>query len=83
MIPYLALLVPAAIFGATIGLFLWVGRRHFYRTNAAGVEEFKNYRSAVLSGFIEWVAMVLGLLLILPGLSSVVWVISLFMKSNH
>lgn len=82
IIPFLALLVPIAVFGAAIGLFWWVRRRQFYRTNQAGVEEFKNFRSAVLSDLLEWLAMILRLLLFLPGLGSALWVFTLFIEAR-
>ena len=39
---------------------LWVGRRHFYRTNEAGVEEFKNFRSSVWSGLVEGIVTLIA-----------------------
>ena len=67
---WLALLVTVVCFAVSLTLFLWVGRRHFYRTNAAGVEEFENFRSAVLSSIVEGVAMLVALACFLVGLFS-------------
>lgn len=50
---WLALAVTVVCLTVGAALLLWVGRRHFYRRNEAGIEEFKNYRSAVLSGIVE------------------------------
>ncbi len=67
--------VIAAIAG--IGLRMWVGRRAFYRRNAAGVEEFKSYSSKIASGFLESAVNAVGLLLIAGG---VIYAISIIMK---
>lgn len=65
------------LLGVGVGLCLWVRRRNFYRTNAAGVQEFPNFRSAVFAGFIEWLAMFSGMLAIGAGLIGVLLVITL------
>ncbi len=70
--------VPIFFLGTGIGLWLWVRRRHFYRTNTAGVEEFPNVRNVVIAGFIEWLALFSGLLVIGVGLVSGLWVTTLF-----
>lgn len=57
---WLALWATVVLFVSGVTLFLWVKRRHFYRTNEAGVEEFKNFRSAVLSSVLEGIAMLTG-----------------------
>ncbi len=74
----LTLLAPVVLFGAGIGLWLWVRRRQFYRTNPAGVEEFKNFRSAVFAGMVEWAALYAGFLLNVAGVVSLLLVFGLF-----
>lgn len=56
-----------------IALKLFVGRRIFYRRNAAGREGFKNYRNALLTPFIESVLTKIGGLLIIFGLLCFLW----------
>ena len=51
--PWVAVAVWIACAVGFAVVYLYLGRRHFYRTNAAGVEEFENYRSAVLSHLFE------------------------------
>lgn len=57
-------LLLAAIGG--FGLF-WVGRREFNRRNAAGVEEFKGYGTAVATKFFEKVVRGLSFFFLLGG----------------
>ena len=51
-----------------VGIRLYVGRRRFYRTNAAGVEEFESYGRAVASWLFEAFLHLLTLVLLLSGL---------------
>lgn len=51
-----------------IGIKLLIHRRRFYRRNQAGLQSFKNYRTAVSITFIERVLMVVGNLLIVVGM---------------
>ena len=67
---WLALWATVVCFAAGVTLFLWVGRRHFYRTNKAGVEEFKNFSSAVLSSLVEGVATLVAGACFLAGIFS-------------
>ena len=67
---WLALLATVVFFSVALTLFLWVGRRHFYRTNAAGVEEFENFRSAVLSSIVEGVVTLVAGACFMAGLLS-------------
>lgn len=46
---------------------MWAGRRAFARTNAAGVQEFKSYGSAVKSTAAEGLAKTAAVLSILFG----------------
>lgn len=46
---------------------MWAGRRAFARTNAAGVQEFKSYGSAVKSTAAEGLAKTAAVLAILFG----------------
>ena len=57
---WIALTAVVVFFASAAALFLWVGRRHFYRRNPAGIEEFDNFRSAVLSSLGEGVATLLA-----------------------
>lgn len=74
----LAIVVPVLLLVAGLGMFLWVKRRQFYRTKAAGLEAFKNFRSLMIARFVEVLALYLGVLLLGASFFSGVWVISLF-----
>jgi hypothetical protein len=52
----------------SIGIHLYVGRRRFYRTNAAGVEEFESYGRAVRSQLFEAFLALLNLVFLLGGM---------------
>lgn len=67
---WIALTAVVVFLASAMALFLWVGRRHFYRTNSAGVEEFKNYSSAVLSHIVEGVVTLLAGACLLAGVFS-------------
>lgn len=49
-----------------IGLIYWINRRRFYRRNAAGVELFSGYNTAITVRFLErmgkWIAYALIIL---------------------
>ncbi len=51
-----------------IALFLIVGRRRFYLRNQSGLEEYKNYSSAVANSCLNKGMKLLGLGLIFMGL---------------
>lgn len=51
-----------------IGLFLLVGRRRFYRRNSAGLEEYKNYSSAVANGCLNKLMKLIAIILIFAGI---------------
>ena len=53
---WVVLAIAVICFTVSVSLLLWVGRRNFYRNNAAGIQEFKNFRSAVLSSIVEGLA---------------------------
>ncbi len=61
-------LVVGLVFVA-VGIWaaVWAGRRAFERTNAAGVQEFKSYGSAVKSTAVEGLAKTAAVLAILFG----------------
>lgn len=66
------------IFGVLILLIgiilkLFIGRRRFYRRNAFGGEGFKNYRSSLLTPFLENVINILAVLFIILGIISLVF----------
>ncbi len=67
---WLALTAVVVFLASAVAIFLWVGRRRFYRTNSAGVEEFKNYSSAVLTMLVEKVALVVAMACLLAGVFS-------------
>lgn len=52
-----------------IGLLYWINRRKFYRRNAAGVELFSGYNTAITVRFLErmgkWIAYALFIIGIL------------------
>ncbi|MES2458183.1 MAG: hypothetical protein V4594_21680 [Bacteroidota bacterium] len=52
------------------GLFIryLIGRRRFYRRNAAGMPVYSGYLASLLIKFLEWLLNGIGLLLILFGL---------------
>lgn len=54
-----------------IGLLYWINRRKFYRRNAAGVELFSGYNTAITVRFLErmgkWIAyalIIIGILFV-------------------
>lgn len=51
-----------------IVLKLLVGRRKFYRRNVAGLEEYKNYRSALSNRFLNKIMSTIGTILIIVGI---------------
>lgn len=51
-----------------IALKLLVGRRRFYRRNVAGLEEYKNYRSALGNNFLNRSISVIDTILIFVGI---------------
>ncbi len=59
-----------------VGIHWYIGRRHFYRTNAAGIEEFKSYGHAVLSQLFEAFLTLLNLVFLLGGTIAMVLTIS-------
>ena len=62
------LVLGIVLFAAGIGLRYWLGRRAFYRRNAAGVEEFSSYGAATGTHFLEGVGRLVGGLLVGAGL---------------
>ena len=65
--PWVAVAVWIACAVGFAVVYLYLGRRHFYRTNAAGVEEFENYRSAVLSRLFEMFLRLIAAILFLAS----------------
>ena len=53
---WIALAISVVCLSIGVGLALWVARRNFYRNNAAGIQEFENFRSAVWCGIVEGLA---------------------------
>ncbi|NBC32156.1 MAG: hypothetical protein GVY13_05710 [Alphaproteobacteria bacterium] len=52
-------------------LLIWVGRRKFYRTNQAGVQEYSSYMAALGSNVLEGgVVLLAGALLIFAALAA-------------
>jgi hypothetical protein len=62
------IVIGASALAIGIALRLFVGRRRFYRRNQAGLQGFKNYRSAIALSFIEKLLMFVGSLLIIIGI---------------
>jgi hypothetical protein len=58
-----------------VGIHLYLGRRRFYRTNAAGVEEFVSYARAVMSQLFEAFLTLLTLVFLLAGVIAMAAVI--------
>ena len=58
-----------------VGIHLYLGRRRFYRTNPAGVEEFESYGRAVLSQLFEALLTLLTLVFLLGGVIAMALVI--------
>ncbi|MFP5438835.1 MAG: molybdenum ABC transporter permease [Bacteroidia bacterium] len=54
-----------------IAIKLFVGRRRFYRRNQAGLEQYKNYRNALFTPFMETVLAFIGGMLVIVGLLSI------------
>ena len=55
-----------------VGIHLYLGRRCFYRTNAAGVEEFESYGRAVASWLFEAFLHVLTVVFLFGSLIAMV-----------
>ena len=76
---WIALAIAVVCLSIGVGLALWVARRNFYRNNAAGIQEFENFRSAVWCGIVEGLArLVAGFCLVggvLAGLAALLMLI--------
>ena len=57
---WIALAIAVVCLSIGVGLMLWVARRNFYRNNAAGIQEFENFRSAVWCGIVEGLAQIVA-----------------------
>ena len=77
--PWIAVAIWIACAIGFAVVYLYLGRRRFYRTNAAGVEEFESYRGAVLSHLFEvFMRLIAGILFIAS------WVaLFVFMKTPY
>lgn len=51
-----------------IGLIYWINRRKFYRRNAAGVELFSGYNTAITVRFLERMGKWIAYALIIVGI---------------
>ena len=58
---WIALGVLIACMVICVAIPLYIGRRHFYRTHAAGVQEFKSYGRAVRSQLFEFLLTMIAL----------------------
>jgi len=65
--PWIAVAIWIACAVGFVVVCLYLGRRRFYRTNAAGVEEFDGYRNAVLSRLFEMFLRLLAAVLFLAS----------------
>lgn len=55
----------------------WVGRRAFYRRNAAGVEIYRNYRHMMFSSWIEGFArLIAGIAGLIGGLGLILMIMA-------
>lgn len=58
----------------SIAIYIFVGRRKFYRRNQSGIETFRTYSSSVLTPLGERILKLISLLLFIAGLLLlVVW----------
>jgi len=58
----------------SIAIYIFVGRRKFYRRNQSGIETFRTYSSSVLTPLGERILKLVSLLLFIAGLLLfVVW----------
>jgi hypothetical protein len=73
--PWLALGLVTICFASITAIHLFIGRRRFYRTNVAGIQEFKNYRSAILNQFVEGVLGLISMILFVVGFGAVLVVL--------
>ena len=64
---WIALAIAVICLAVGVGLVLWVARRNFYRNNAAGIQEFENFRSAVWCGIVEGLAKLVAVALFMGG----------------
>lgn len=64
---WIALAIAVICLAVSVGLVLWVARRNFYRNNAAGVQEFENFRSAILCGIVEGLAQLVAVAFFMGG----------------
>ena len=71
---WIALGVLIACVVTFVAIPLYIGRRHFYRTNAAGVQEFKSYGSAVRSRLFEAFLILMTLICLWVGFGAFVLV---------
>ncbi len=55
-VAWITLAIAVICLSVGVGLLLWVARRNFYRNNAAGIQEFDGFRSAVWCGIVEGLA---------------------------
>ena len=78
-IAWITLAIAVICLSVGVGLALWVARRNFYRNNAAGIQEFDGFRSAVWCGIVEGLArLVAGFCLVggvLAGLAALLMLI--------
>lgn len=65
---WIALAVWIGCIVGYVGIHFYIGRRRFYRTNAAGVEEFESYARAVKSQLFEAFLALLNLVFLLVGM---------------
>jgi uncharacterized membrane protein len=71
---WIALGVLIACMVICVAIYFYIGRRHFYRTNAAGVQEFKSYGRAVRSQLFEFLLTMIALVCFYVGFGAYVLV---------
>ena len=79
---WVILAIAVICFTVSVSLLLWVGRRNFYRNNAAGIQEFKNFRSAVLSSIVEGLAQFVAVVFLMWGCAAGLGSLLLFFPSR-
>ena len=77
---WIALALAVICLAVSAWLVLWVARRNFYRNNAAGIQEFKNFRSAVWCSIIEGLAQLVAAAFFMGGCAAGLGSLVLFFR---
>jgi uncharacterized membrane protein len=71
---WIALGVLIACMVICVAIYFYIGRRHFYRTHAAGVQEFKSDGRAVRSQLFEFLLTMIALVCFYVGFGAFILV---------